>query len=87
MVRQNILRHIKPEPGHLGQDSAFLADLIAQDHVETADPVRGHHDQGIAVLINFTYLALFHGLKFLNAHLQSPHWLFMVMLLISYYSG
>ena len=86
MVRQDILRHIEPEPGHLGQYSAFFVDFIAENHVETADAVGGHHDKAVADIVNLTYLARFHGLKFLNAHVQSPCLLlvsYVLMLLIS----
>ena len=68
MVGQDVLRHVEPEPGHLGQHGAFLVHFVAQDYVETADAVCRHHDQAVAVVVDFTYLALFDGLTFLNAH-------------------
>ncbi len=74
MVGQNIFRHIEPEPGHLGQHRALFTDLIAKNHVKTADTVSGYHNQGVAVVINLTYLALLDGLKFLYAHFSSPYY-------------
>jgi hypothetical protein len=59
MVGHNILRQVEPELGHLGQHLALIRDLIFQDHVKSGDPVRCHHDQAVACVINFPYLAGF----------------------------
>ena len=68
MVGNDILCHIKPESGHLRQYCPLSGHFVVKDHVETADPVGGNHDQAVAIIVNLTYLACFHGLKFLNTH-------------------
>ena len=63
MIRKDVGSQIKPEAGHLGQYSTFLADSIFQDHVETADPVGRHHNQAVAVIIDFTDFTFFDGFQ------------------------
>ena len=59
MVRKNILCQIKPEFGHLCQNSAFFGHFIVQNHIKTADTVCGNHDQAVAIVINLTYFTFF----------------------------
>ena len=36
-----------------------LGMLLVQDHIETADTVSCYHDQAVAIIIDFAYLAFF----------------------------
>ena len=47
MVRENILCQVKPEFGHLGQNSTFGGNLIVKDHVKTADTVSGNYNKAV----------------------------------------
>ena len=67
VVRDDVFCQIKPETGHLGQNSALLHDLVLQDHVKRGDPVGRHHDELIADIIDLTYLAFLDGSIFLHA--------------------
>ena len=60
MVRKNIFCHLKPEPGHLCQDSSLLCHSIFQNDIETADPVSCHHDQIVAVVIDLADFSFFY---------------------------
>ena len=59
MVRKNILGHVEPELGHLGQDSTFFCHFIMKDHIKTADAICGNHDQTVAIIIDLTYFTFF----------------------------
>ena len=67
VVRQDILGHIEPELGHLGEDSALLSHFVFQDHVKTADTVCSNHDQAVSVIVNLAYFAFFNWLHFLHS--------------------
>ena len=59
VVRKNVLSHVKPEFGHLGQYSTFLCNFIIQNYVKAADTVCCNHDQTVAIVIDLTYFTFF----------------------------
>lgn len=67
MVGKNVLGHVKPEFGHLGQNGSLFGHIVIQDHIETADPVCGHHNQTVSVVINLSYFAFLDWLHFLHS--------------------
>ena len=69
MIGNNILRHIEPELGNLGENGSLLIYDIIQNHIKATDSVCGNHNQAVSVVINLTYFTLFDRLKFLNTHL------------------
>ena len=71
MIRKNVLRHIKPEFGHLGKHGALLGHHIVQNHIEAADAVGCHHDQAVSIVVNLSYLTFFDRFHFLHAF--TPH--------------
>ena len=60
VVRQDVLRVVEPELGHLGQDRAFFGDLIFQNDVKCRDAVRCDEDQVLADIVNLTDFAFFY---------------------------
>ena len=59
MVREDVLGHVEPEPGHLGQDGSLFGHIIFQDYIKTTDTVCGDHDQAVAVVVDFAYFSFF----------------------------
>ena len=60
VVRNDITGEIKPEPGHLGEYSPLVRNLVLQDVVKGRDTVCSHHYDAVISLIN---LANFTGFK------------------------
>ena len=49
---------VAPEDGHGGEHPALVGDRLGHDHVEGADPVRGHHEQAVvAGVVELAHLA------------------------------
>jgi len=59
VIWKNIFCHVKPESGHLSKDSSLLSYHVVQNDIETADTVSCYHDQAVAIIIDFAYLAFF----------------------------
>ena len=59
MVRNNIFCQVKPEFGHLGQNSTFGGNLIVKDHVKTADTVGSNHNKAVTIVVDLTYFSFF----------------------------
>jgi len=66
VIRNDILCHVKPELGHLCQDSSFFGHFIVQNHIKTADTICSYHDQAVTVIINLTYFSFFNRFHFLH---------------------
>ena len=64
VVRQDILRHLEPEFGHLCENCSFLCDRIFQNHIKAADPVGSYKDQAVAVVVDLAYFTFFDWLHF-----------------------
>lgn len=60
MVGEPALGLVEPEVGDLGQDFALSGDAIGHDAVEGRNPVRGHEEEGISQVEDFTNLSRFH---------------------------
>ena len=59
VVWKNVLSHVKPEFGHLGQYSTFLCNFVIQNYVKAADTVCCNHDQTVSIVIDLTYFTFF----------------------------
>ena len=59
MVRDYVLGQFKPELRHLCQHFTLFRYHIVQDHVETADPVGGHHDKCVVVIVDLADFSFF----------------------------
>ena len=66
VVRQDVLREIKPELRHLGQDSALVRNLVLQNVVKSRNTVCCHHDDAAISLIHFTDFTRFE--RFVGFH-------------------
>ena len=66
VVRDDVFCQVKPETGHLGQNSALLCYFVFQDNVKCGDTIGGHHNQRIADIIDLSYLAFLNRTVFLH---------------------
>ena len=77
MVRKNVLCHVEPEFGHLGQHSSFLSNVIFQDNIKAADPVGSYHDQIVAVVVNLADFSFFN--RFHLIYLTFSNWIVTII--------
>ena len=57
-ARDDVGHLVAPEGGHGRQHPALVGDGLGHDHVERADPVRGHHEEAaVAGVVELAHLA------------------------------
>ncbi len=62
IVRNHILREIKPELRHLGQHLTLIRDCVMQNHIKRRNTIRRHHNKLVVKIINLTNLTFLHRL-------------------------
>ena len=67
MIRNDILRKIKPELRHLCQNGAFFGNPILQNMIKGGNSVCRHNDKALAVVINLAHFPLFDRPVFLHS--------------------
>ena len=66
VVRNDVLCEIEPEFRHAVQNDALLRDRVFQNVVESGNAVSAGHNEAVAQIIEFTYLAGFEWFVFFH---------------------